>query len=73
MADRQLWLGNKAPVVDVSKHGHDHLAVEAVCHAAVPWDGIAKVLHFERTLEATREEAACDTAAAATTAANGAS
>jgi hypothetical protein len=35
-----------------------HLAVEAVGDAAVPGDGVAKVLHLERALDAARVEAA---------------
>lgn len=57
LTNARLRLGYKGPVVEVRKHGHDHLAVEAVRHAAVARDGVAKVLHFEGALEAARKEA----------------
>jgi hypothetical protein len=56
LAKRRLWRRNKVPVVQICKHGHNHLAVKPVSNTAVARDRISKVLHFERAFEAAAKE-----------------
>lgn len=57
-ADGGVVRGDEAAVVEEGDRAHDELAVEAVRHAAVAGDGVAKVLDLECALEAGGEEAA---------------
>ena len=58
VSNRRRVHGNEAVVVHERKESHDKLAVHAVCDAAVSRDRLAKVLDFERALEAGRKEPA---------------
>lgn len=47
---------NESMVVDVCEESHDKLAIHTIGHAAVSWDGVAKVLDLEGSLQPRREE-----------------
>ena len=50
--------GNERVIVHEGEKPHDELTVHAIGHAAVPRNGMAKILDFEGTLESRGEESA---------------
>ena len=54
----RIWCSNEARDVDVDEGSHQVLTVEAIHDAPMTWDHVSEVLDLERTLEATRKEAA---------------
>lgn len=58
VAQLDLVCGDEGVVVQESEETHDELAIHTICHAAVPGDGVAKVLDLEGALETRGKEAA---------------